>query len=184
MSRPAESNHRHQSDTDCEKRRQVDGKCHQSEEHSGSYLCEYDEKFPCLVEFKHRAPEKLDGPRPHNQRGPKSDLRIRYSQIFEHHGRHHIQHDKGQSHSEIECGNPSDWRFQFLCGHHYVVNEKNLILYKTIERGIITYFPKHFRLFLSVFPKLVLRIQIIMIFLQSIVITRVYGEDGFISRVS
>ncbi len=67
VSRAAERHDSKQGDADGEERWQVEREGDQSEERSGDELRQHDEELPCPVEFQHRAPEKLDGPRPHDQ---------------------------------------------------------------------------------------------------------------------
>ena len=104
--RPAEGNDRKDSNTDREEQRKLKRQGRDAEQNAAQQLAPHDPELLRPVKLQKRAPQKLDRPWPHDQRGPERDLRIRDPQVLVQNRRNHVQNHKRKTHRKVQTRNP------------------------------------------------------------------------------
>ena len=123
MRGPAHGNHGEHRDGCREEARQVQGKRHEGKHNPGEHLREHHEELLGLVKLQERAPERLQRPRKHDERGPESYLRVAHAHAFVHQRTHHVQHHERHSHGKIKGRNPCHraYLFDIITFHIFLV---------------------------------------------------------------
>lgn len=102
-------------DRDGEERRHVKRQSRDTEQHAAQQLGRNDPEFFRAVQLQKRTPQKLDRPRPHDQRCPERNLGVRNPEVLEQNRRDHVQNNERQAHSKIQTRDPAERRIKCHC---------------------------------------------------------------------